>query len=170
MKLPAIIEAILFYKGEPVSILDLSKIVEKSEDEIRIALTELEIDLTDRGVRLVMSGVEVSLGTNPELSSLIEKIETKNREYEEPSKAALETLSVILYRGPLAKAEIDYLRGVNCYFTLRHLLSRGLVSKIPDQNSSGGYLYQSTPELLSHLGVGKDKELPNYSILNETLK
>ena len=170
MKLPATIEAVLFYKGEPVSIPDLMKLLEKNREDINLGLDELDIGLKERGLTLVRGDNEVCLGTKSEFSDLIEKIHKEESEFDEPTKPALETLSVILYRGPVSKTDIDYLRGVNSYFTLRHLTTRGLVEKIPDPRGSGGHLYKPTLELLSTLGVGKSGELPNYSNLNAALK
>ncbi len=170
MKLPAIIEAILFYRGEPVSLDYLSKTLKIDAEGIKAGLKELEERLEGRGLKLVVTENEVALGTDPALTDLIESLDRKEKEYEEPSRAALETLTVILYRGPVSKTDIDYLRGVNSYFTLRQLMTRGLVEKIEDKEKRGVCLYKPTLELLANLGVTRNFELPNYVTLNEAFK
>jgi chromosome segregation and condensation protein ScpB len=82
------------------------------------------------------------LGTVPEASELIEKI-IKDELTRELGKSSLETLTIILYKSPIAKPEIDYIRGVNSNYILRNLLVRGLVEKISnpkDQNEWNGQI------------------------------
>ena len=71
----------------------------------------------------------------------------------------LEVLAIVLYKGPLSKIEIDYVRGVNSVFTLRNLLVRGLVERAAIKNS-GGFIYRPTFQLLQFLGVKSLEELP----------
>ena len=105
------IEALLFFKNEPVEIAWLVKMLGQSKGEIESALAELEANLNNRGVVLIRTSSEVSLGTHPEVASLIEQI-AKDELGKELSKASLETLSIILYQGPVTRSQIDYVRGV----------------------------------------------------------
>jgi segregation and condensation protein B len=77
-------------------------------------------------------------------------------------KAGLETLSVIIFRGPLSRVDIEYVRGVNCSSILRSLLIRGLVERTENPTDKRSFLYQATAELPAYFGVGKISELPNY--------
>src|SRR4051812_45103329 len=115
MTLSSSIEAILFWKGEAVSIKKLASLLEKPEDEIRTGLAELEQKLEGRGLQIVYKEDEVMLGTASELSPVIEKL-TKEELMRDLGKAGLETLSIILYRGPVSRRDIDYIRGVNSNF------------------------------------------------------
>ena len=85
-------------------------------------------------------------------------------------KAGLETLSIVLYRGPITRSGIDYIRGVNSTFILRNLLIRGLVEKIPNPNDQRSFLYRATFDLLSHLGIPRVEDLPEYGNTNESIE
>ena len=74
-----------------------------------------------------------------------------------------ETLSIIIYQGPLSRAEIDYIRGVQSNFILRNLMIRGLVEKIPNPKDQRSFLYKPTFEFLSYLGVTKIEEMPQFA-------
>lgn len=166
--LEAMIEAILFWRAEPLAVAELARAVARGQDEVRAALTKLQSDLASRGVILVQKDDEVTLGSHPEASDLIEKLgrEALSRDL---GKASLETLTTVLYRGPISRAEIDYVRGVNSSFILRHLMTRGLVERVPNPADARGFLYRPTFDLLQHLGLGKVEDLPEYSDLSERL-
>ena len=105
----------------------------------------------------------------PELSSLIEDLQ-KEELNKDLSKASLETLSIILYKNGANRAEIDYIRGVNSSFTLRALSIRGLVEKTIDPKDSRRYIYKSSFELLSFMGVKSVEELPDYGAVNSGIE
>lgn len=169
MNLDAQIEAILFWKGEAVSLKKLAAILDKTEQEITQALSVLESKLEGRGVQLVHKEDEVMLGTRSDLSDLIEKL-TKEELVRDLGKAGLETLSIILYRGPIARRDIDYIRGVNSNFILRNLLVRGLVEKVTNPADQRSYLYKATFELLSYLGLSKISDLPEYEGVKKNIE
>jgi len=85
------------------------------------------------------------------------------------SPASLETLSIIVYLGPLSRAEIDYYRGVNSSFILRSLLIRGLIERYSDPKRANVYLYVSSFDLLKYLGVSKKEDLPDYGKFKEMM-
>jgi len=161
MNLSAKIEAILFWKAEPVSIKKLASLLNVKVEEVKAGLSELEKTLTGRGVTLVQTDEDVMLGTAKELSTLIEQL-TKDELTRDLGKAGLETLSIVLYQGPISRADIDYIRGVNSQFILRALLIRGLIERIDNPADARSYLYKTTLDLLSHLGISKVVELPEY--------
>lgn len=167
MTLEAKIEAILFYKAEAVTVGQLAKWLTISISEIKTGLDQLALNLAERGVRLIRQGLSdqdegVMLGTASEVGSLIEKL-TKEELSHDLGKAALETLTLIIYEGPLARAEIDYVRGVNSSFILRHLLVRGLIEREVDKKDARRFIYRPTLELLRHLGLEKIEDLPEYA-------
>lgn len=155
------IEAILFWKGEPVTLEKLSACLKVSVDEVSQALVKLKEALKSRGVVLIENNNEVTLGTAPEHSLLIENLQ-KEELNKELSKAALETLSIVLYKNGVNRAEIDYIRGVNSSFTLRALSVRGLVEKVVDPSDNRKFLYKPTLELFSYLGITNIDELPEH--------
>jgi segregation and condensation protein B len=169
MKLEAKIEALLFFKGEPVKIKQLVKFLNKDESEIIQALNSLENTLSERGVRLITKDDEVMLGTAPEVSKLIGDIrrEELNKDL---GKAGLETLSIIIYRGPVTRSEIDYIRGVNSTFIIRNLLIRGLAERVQNPKDQRGFLYMPSFELLSFMGISKLEELPEFDAVKGNLE
>jgi segregation and condensation protein B len=117
--------------------------------------------LQARGVQVLEKDGEVMLGTHPEASAIIEQL-TKEELNRDLGKAGLETLTIVLYKGPITRAELDYIRGVNSSFILRHLTVRGLVDKVVNPADSRSFLYQPSFEVLQHLGITKKEELPDY--------
>jgi segregation and condensation protein B len=162
------IEAILFWKGEPLSRKKLSEILNVGQVEINEAIEKLKENLKERGIVLIEKGLEIMLGTAPECSKLIEDLQ-KEELNKELSKASLETLSIILYKNGVSRAEIDYIRGVNSSFTLRALSIRGLIDKTIDINDNRKYIYKPSFELLSFMGVKSIEELPDYNDVSNSI-
>lgn len=159
MELSRKIEALLFFKGEPVTAGFLAKTLGVSDDEARVGLADLEQSLSERGIVLMQNGDEYMLSSSPEMGSTIEGL-LKEELNKELGKAGLETLATVLYRGPISRSEINYLRGVNSNYILRALLVRGLIEKVDQGGRSTAY--QPTFELLSYMGVSKVSDLPEY--------
>ncbi len=155
------IESTLFYKNEPVSLADLSAWLEVTEDEIKQGLEALREALGGRGIVLLENRGEYSLVTSPDASELIEKI-VKEELSKDLSQASLETLAVIMYKSPVTRKEIEYIRGVNVSFSLRNLLLRGLIEKVGSKLDERIYLYTPSVDALKYLGITSVKDLPGY--------
>lgn len=168
MTLEAKIESILFFKNQPMTYNDLSNILKVSESEIKIALENLGEELNDRGIRLVFSTEDVVLVTHPEMSETIE-ILTKEEMKKDLSKAALETLSIVVYKSPITRSEIDYIRGVNSQFILRSLTIRGLVDKKINPKDERTFFYEPSLDLLKFLGISSKEETPQYQDVQNQL-
>lgn len=169
MNLESKIEAILFWKAEPISRKKLSEILKVGELEVGEGIEKLKENLKTRGIVLLEKDGEITLGTAPELSDLIENLQ-KEELSRELSKASLETLSIVLYKNGVSRAEIDYIRGVNSSFTLRALSIRGLVEKSTDPKDNRRYIYKPSFELLSYMGVTSVHELPDYGEVNNSIE
>ena len=169
MTLDSQIEAILFFKGEPMAIKKLAEILAVREETINEALVQLEEKLVGRGLTLIKNDGEIMLGTAKEASDLIETMK-KEELSRDLGKAGVETLSIILYQGPISRPDIDYIRGVNSSFILRNLMVRGLVERDQNPNDSRGFLYKPTFELLSYLGVSSVGELPEFETMKEKIE
>ena len=169
MNLESKIEAVLFWKGEPMSRKKLSEVLKVEKTELDEAILKLKLNLENRGVSLIEKEDEVMLGTAPELSGLIENLQ-KEELNKDLSKAALETLSVVLYKNGASRSEIDYIRGVNSSFSLRALSVRGLVEKTTDAKDSRRFIYKPTFELLSYMGVKSVEELPEFGSVNKEIE
>ncbi len=161
ISLDAKIEALLFWKAESVSTKKLGEILGVSVEEIEVAVQELQTKLAGRGLSLLRFENDITLGTAKNMSAIIEQL-TKEELVKDLGKAGLETISIILYQGPISRAEIDYIRGVNSNFIIRNLLIRGLVEKVSNPKDQRSFLYKPTLELLSFLGTESTDKLPEY--------
>lgn len=162
LPLDAQIEGILFWKGEPVRIKKLSQILNAQESEVVASLEILKQKLEARGLILIFKDDEVMLGTAPQMSATMETL-SKEELMKDLGKAGLETISIILYKGPISRAEIDYIRGVQSNFILRNLLVRGLIEKVAKPDDQRSFLYKPSFELLSYLGLSKIEDAPEYA-------
>jgi segregation and condensation protein B len=167
MDLETKIEAVLFYKAEPMKRSALAALFEVSDDELREALSKLQSRLQSGATRIIQTDTVIRLSTAPELAPFIEQLR-KDEMKRDIGKAGAETLAIVLYRGPLSRIEIDRIRGVNSTFILRNLLVRGLVERREHPTDQRSFLYAGTPALLGHLGITNREELPDFeNIMNE---
>lgn len=153
--------AVLFYRGEAVAVDDLCKVTKSTREQLALVIAELREKLGEFGLTIVETDDKVELRTSAEASELIESIRREELS-RDLGKAGLETLSIILYNGPVTRADIDYIRGVNSTAILRNLLIRDLVEKVQNPNDQRSFLYKPSIELLSQLGISGAKELPDY--------
>lgn len=162
------LEALLFISGEPVShdrLRALLSLDEPAFEKELVALRERYAGNPNSGLMLIEHDSKIELATKPALAKLVDSL-TKSTLQESLSKAALEVLSIIAYRGPIARAEIEAIRGVNCSYTLRSLLLRGLVERQGNPDDARGYLYRPTFAFLEHLGVAQVQDLPDFVALS----
>lgn len=160
------IEALLFATAEAYTTKALATRLGVSEEDIAVALQELETTLFGHGIMLVRDGVEVTLATRPEQSVLVETVR-KEELSKELSKASAETLSIIAYHGGISKAQIEFIRGVNASYSIRALSMRGLIEA---RGAGRGTGYYPTLQMLEHFGVSKVEELPEYEATAQKIK
>jgi len=180
LELKSKIEALLFFKGEPMTVKKISDLLKENIDDVNLAISNLKTNKEDSGLCIVINNNEVTMGTNPKMSGFLEEMR-KEELSKDLSKASLETLAIILYKNSsesssknaVTRSEIDYIRGVNSSFILRNLLIRGLIQKSIDKNDNRRYIYQPTLETLQFMGITEISQLPNYeetvAKLNQTL-
>ena len=163
------LESILFISGEPVSYKQLEKVLDISRDELLATIEGLSARYRDdqsSAFLLVTHKETLQLATKSELRELIELI-TKSTLQESLSKAQLEVLSIISYRGPISRTEIEAIRGVNCSYTLRALLLRELIERDGNPENLRGYVYTLSNQFLLSLGVSSPVELPDFEQLSQ---
>jgi len=170
MKIKSQIESLLFTAGHPVAVKKLAEILETGESEINSSLRELadEYEKNERGLRLVFFDGKVQLVASLYSIEAVKKLIKSDFE-EDLSSAALETLAIISYRGPISRAAIENLRGVNCSFILQSLAIRGLIDKKNNPEDGRSYVYNITFDFLKHLGLNRLEELPNYRELKNKI-
>jgi len=166
------LESLLFVSGKPVSFRKLKNIlnIKKSKEIVGILnAINNEYQENSRGLRILLKSDSAQLVTAPENAGFVQKLVTSELQ-EDLSKAALETLSIIAYRGPISRSDIEMIRGVNCIYILRSLLIRGLISKRAAKNDARMSVYEVSLDLLKHLGASSVNELPNYDELHKQIR
>lgn len=163
MKDLGVLEGILFVVGdEGISIDLLCNILEKSETEVKNLLTELKknYEQDDRGLKISYLGDAFKLTTKAEHKKYYEKLASKP-DANTLSPAALETLAIIAYNGPITRLEIDELRGVSTSFVIRKLLAKDLI-KVSGKSELPGKpnLYTVTNNFLDYFGLATINDLP----------
>ncbi len=156
------VEATLFASTEPLSVEEIAACV--GEGEVEIALGQLSAYYEGRGIELVERGGRWHFQTAPDLAHVL------RREREEPrrlSRAATETLAIIAYHEPVSRAEIEAIRGVQISKgTLDVLMEAGWVRTAGRRETPGRpLLYATTPEFLTHFGLGSRRDLPGIEDL-----
>lgn len=167
MPLDILIEGLLFYKSQPLKKATLAKQFGVSEADLRTTLDTLRARLEAGATRLLETDTEVELVTAPALAKFIEELRKQDIKTD-IGKAGAETLAIILYRGPIARSDIDKIRGVNSSFILRNLLIRGLIER--GEKKGSGYLFKATPGLLAHLGVDRQTALTDFARITDALE
>ena len=167
-KLSEILEALLLSASRPISIDDILKVFEDpkpSKDEIRKALNQIDQDCLSRGIELKKIASGYRLQVKQSLSQYIAKLwEEKPQKF---SKATLETLSLIAYKQPITRGEIEEIRGVAVGTQLiRGLMERGWVKIVGQRDVPGRpSLYSTTKEFLDYFGLQHLRELPELPSL-----
>lgn len=156
------IEALLFTAGESVTISDLSQLLNVSEEQIKTGLEELSHELHDHGLALVITDTHAQLVTSQTVAEFLAQFAEEGGN--ELSKAAMETLSVIAYKGPISRYDVDSIRGVDSRRMIRQLLLRGLLRQI--RTAGKASLYDISEDALMHLGITKKEDLPDFETLS----
>lgn len=166
-KLKSVIESLLFLSGEPIRIGKISKITKAGEPEIENALELLSKDYSGgRGMIIIRKEDSVQMASSPENSGFLDDL-VKSEIQENLSKAALEVLSIVAYRGPISRMDIEAIRGVNCSFTLRSLLMRGLLERVDNPKDNRSFLYKISFDFLKKLGLERQEDLPDFEGLSK---
>lgn len=166
MNQKSIIENLLFTSGHPLSQKKLAEVLGIPENDVEKSLKELASDYeqNNRGLRLIFLDNKVQLVVASESKEAIEKLIKSDFE-EDLSQAALETLAIVAYKGPVSRVAIENLRGVNCSFILQSLAIRGLIDKKNNPKDGRSFIYNVTFDFLKHLGLNQIEDLPNYDEL-----
>jgi segregation and condensation protein B len=160
------IESLLFVSAKAMSIKGLAELMNAEAKEVEKAGDELvaELKAAHKGVQIIRNKDSFQMVSSPENTELIQSF-IKDETTGELSRPSLETLTIIAYRGPVSKMDIDRIRGVNCALILRNLLLRGLI-EVKEEKEKGENFYNVTFEFIRFLGLSDVRELPNYEKLS----
>ena len=167
--LKSVVESLLFVHDQPLSLDRLSTLLEEHErSDIRLALDELlaEYGASERGIVLAQVAGGYQLRSRPENADYIRRL-TKSRGVKF-SQSALETLSIIAYRQPITRAEVEYLRGVDSGGVLKSLLEKKLLRILGKKDVPGKPLiYGTSREFLELFGLKDLASLPTLKEIQE---
>ncbi len=165
------LESLLFISSQPLSFKRLSNLLEAEEAAIEQLVKDLseEYKLQNKGFQIIENGRKVEMVSHPENSDLAQKF-LKEELSGDLTPAGLETLTIITYRAPITKIELEQIRGVNCSLILRNLMIKGLIEEEKDEKRMAIY-YRPSLDFIRYLGINKIEELPNFEALhsNENL-
>lgn len=160
------IESILFVASKPLALAVMAASLGKKEREVEEAVAELKrrYNTDQSGLHILQEGKLVQMATNASNAAAVEGF-IKDEVSGELTKAQLETVTVIAYRGPITRPELEQIRGVNCALILRNLLVRGLIDEQTDKSKLTP-VYTLSFAALRELGVRSVTELPDYNSLH----
>jgi segregation and condensation protein B len=162
----AVIEAILFVSGDPVRVEDLAHAMNRTVSEMHETLDALSdhLALEGRGLQLNRSGETVFLSIKPEYAPQVEAF-LQPLQKRPLSQAVLETLSIIAYRQPCTRGDIEAIRGVKCDYSVQSLLGKGFIEECGQRETLGRpTLYRTTDAFLKHFGLQTLEELPEVGV------
>ena len=168
MNLLSQLESLLFISSKPLTVKDIAELTGAKAKEVEETLEQLAHDYKEqaRGFILIKNNNQNQLTTSQENTELVSKF-LKDETSGELSQPSLEALTIIAYRGPITKLELERIRGVNCSLILRNLLIRGLIEEKLDKQKNESF-YLVTLEFIKFLGVSSVDELPDYEKLHRT--
>lgn len=162
-KLKGIIEAILFTIGESVTLDRLASVLEKDPEDLKVILEEMKIDYSaeERGICLIELDGAYQICTKIETYDYVRKLVSQPKK-RSLTDVMLETLSIIAYKQPVTKQEIEAIRGVKCDFAINKLIEYKLVKELGRLETLGRpIVFGTTEEFLRCFGVSSIEELPD---------
>ncbi|MCR5469052.1 MAG: SMC-Scp complex subunit ScpB [Lachnospiraceae bacterium] len=164
-KMKATVEAILFTMGDAVDLDRIAKAMEWTKEETKSVLEELanEYESADRGIRIIELDGRYQMCTNKDMYEDLIKIASQPKKHV-LTDVLLETLSIIAYKQPVTKTEIENIRGVSCDHAVSKLVEYNLVTELGRLDAPGRpMLFGTTEEFLRSFGVHTLDELPEIS-------
>lgn len=162
----SILESLLLAAGKPLTYKELGKLLESNDEQVEKFLVDLasKYNHPESGIHILLNNQKAQLVSNPDNIGILKKY-FKDELSGELTKPSLETLTIIAYRQPISKEELEQIRGVNCSIIIRNLLIRGLI----EESATGNNLtinYSVTMDFLKYMGINSVKDLPDYEKLN----
>lgn len=160
--LKSIIESLIFLNGEPLKISEIASGLDVSEIEVVSCVNDLINMYKENGGGLHIIRVEdaVQMCTSPDNAQAVIDF-FKPIVKKDLSDSALETLSIVAYKQPITRAEVEDIRKVQCTYVLKYLQSHDLIKAVGKKDAVGHpTLYGTTDEFLRLVGIESLSELP----------
>ena len=164
--LESALTSLLFAVAKPLSYKDLVKFLDIKEEDLKKAIKNLQeqFNQENSGLQIAVNNGKVQMISNPDNGKVLQEY-FKEEISGELTKPSLETLTIIAYRQPISKEELEQIRGVNCSLIIRNLLIRGFIEQDDNKNNLVP-MYLVTMDFLRHLGINSVEELPDFIKLN----
>jgi len=171
MNVKNIIEVLFHSSPGPLSQKDLNHVLGDNKVKLKEVVTELNKEYKESSKGLVIEKIAggYQLLSKKEYHFYIEKLlkEVKKPRF---SRAAMETLSIVAYKQPVTRAEVEHIRGVDSSGVIKNLLDKGLLAiKGRDDALGRALLYATTPMFLELFGLDSLKDLPTLDELTELM-
>lgn len=165
-QLASVLESLIFVADAPVKLSKLARLAKRSSKEVRAALAELEKEYAPRGIQLVQLAGGYQFRSSMKNAPFVR--EFVSRKPVRLSRAQMEALSIVAYRQPVTRPEVDEIRGVDSGSSLRMLAERDLVKILGRKEEAGRpLLYGTTPHFLEFFGLASLKDLPTLKEFTE---
>ncbi|MGL5051765.1 MAG: SMC-Scp complex subunit ScpB [Fusobacteriaceae bacterium] len=164
MEIKEKLEAIIFLGGDSVKVKEIAKSFSISVIETVEILNELKENRKNTGINLVIEDEIVKFVTNPGCGEAVNNFFQQESKPKKLSEAALETISIIAYKQPVTKSEIEAIRGVASDRLIINLEEKKFIKVCGKRETPGRpNLYKVTENFLAYLGISSVEELPNYN-------
>ncbi|MBQ8468773.1 MAG: SMC-Scp complex subunit ScpB [Clostridia bacterium] len=166
-----ILESLLFVAGEAVAISDITAKLDVTKNEIEKAAKRLQEKYGEKcGINLLTFNGKLQFSSNPkfaeQVSTVLNPIRQRNL-----TKATMETASIIAYKQPITRMEIEEIRGVGCDYAINVLLEHKLIEVVGRKDTVGHpALFGTTDEFLKRFDISSIDELPDYQQMIEDIK
>lgn len=164
-KTEAAIEAVLFSMGEAVHIKDLASVLSMDEKTLEKVLSDmmLRYEEEDRGIQLVKLEQSYQLCTKNEYYDILSGLVNIPKKHS-LTDSLLETLSIVAYKQPVTRQEIEAIRGVSCVHAINRLVEYNLITEVGRLDAVGRpILFGTTEDFLRCFGVSSMDELPSIT-------
>lgn len=170
-KVDNVLEALLFVSGDGLKIDDICEQLELQKSEVTSAVKRLQKKYgKDSGIHLISYNGKIQLASNPAYAETLSVVLNPIKE-KALSNPAMETLSIIAYRQPVTRLDIEHIRGVNCDYALQALLKNNLIEIVGRKEALGKpLLFGTTETFLRKFGIENIEDLPNRAALLDKIK
>ncbi len=166
-----ILESLLFVSGDGLKITDICELLELQQSEVKASVKRLSKKFGGKsGIHLLSFNGKIQFASNPEYSNVIACVLNPSKE-KALSGPAMETLSIIAYRQPVTRLDIEHIRGANCDYTLQALLKNNLIEIVGRKEALGRpLLFGTTETFLKRFRIENLSELPDREVILDKIK
>lgn len=161
-----VLESLLFVSGDSLKVSDICELLEVQKSEVNAAVKRLQKRFGGKsGIHLISFNGQLQLASNPDYADIIGCVLNPIKE-KALSTPAMETLSIIAYRQPVTRLDVEHIRGVNCDYALQALLKNNLIEIVGRKDTIGKpLLFGTTDAFLKRFAIEDVKDLPDRDSL-----